>query len=387
MVQKAANNPYEPGFGTSPKYLAGRVLELRTINTALERIIEPRGKDKLLSVQPKVPIVLVGPRGVGKTVLLTYADDQAAKLGIPSILINKDMLEGDIDNLCELVAPVSTVRSATNKVKNVEISVAGLGTKFDLRDTRGSNNLKQAFRTRLRKKPLLLIMDEVHTYQRDYLRSLFVIIQELIMKRYPLAVIMAGTPGMMGLLHSCGASFVERSEVMRMNILNVEDTKAALTEPAKQSNLPIETDALELLVKNSDCYPYFIQVLGKEAWDVANDAGHSEITLADAEQGITLALTKRNGFYSGRYNELMQRQLLEHAVHTIRWMGETGGTIPTYQLLNNFIKHDNMDMTKALEIYNELMTIGFIWEVETRLEPGIPSLFSFVADKMAEAQI
>ena len=46
-----------------------------------------------------------------------------------------------------------------------------------------------------------------------------------------------------------------------------------------------------------------------------------------------------------------------------------------------------MAMTKALEIYNELMTIGFIWEVEERLESGISSLFNFVEDKMTEAQL
>ena len=49
------------------------------------------------------------------------------------------------------------------------------------------------------------------------------------------------------------------------------------------------------------------------------------IILVDAEQGITVAQTTRNGFYSGRFNELMQRQLLEHASHTIRWMGAANG--------------------------------------------------------------
>ena len=388
MALQPQDNPYKPGFGTTPEYLAGRNRERKTIGVALGMINKTRTKDGLLSKQPNVPIILVGPRGVGKKVLLTYAEDQAAKLSISSIEINKDMLEGDLDNLCELVASDPKAHRVTKNVKGIELYVAGVGAKLDLRDTRGSNNLKQALRTRLQKNPLLLIMDEVHTYQRDYLRSLFVIIQELIKKRYPLAVMMAGTPGMMALIHSCGASFVERSKVLRMNILNMEDTKAALTEPAKQSGLPIEADALELLVENSDCYPYFIQVLGEEAWNVSNDVGHSEITLADAEQGITLAQqTRLSIFYSGRYNELRQRQLLEHAAHTIHWMREAGGTIPTDRLLNFFVTQDKMDMTKALEIYNELMTIGFIWEFEERLEPGIPSLFSFVEDKRAEAQV
>ena len=79
MVLQLEDNLYKPGFGTTPAYLAGRYRECETISVAIGVINKPRGPDKLLAEQSNVPIILVGPRGVGKTVLLTYAEYQAAK--------------------------------------------------------------------------------------------------------------------------------------------------------------------------------------------------------------------------------------------------------------------------------------------------------------------
>ncbi len=54
-------NPYAPGAGQRPPELAGRDTELASVDVALERA--SRGR-------PERSVVLVGLRGVGKTVLL-----------------------------------------------------------------------------------------------------------------------------------------------------------------------------------------------------------------------------------------------------------------------------------------------------------------------------
>ncbi len=69
-------NPFAPGAGTPPPELAGRDALLDSLRVALERTRIGR---------PAKSAMLVGLRGVGKTVLLDRARDEAEALGIHTI--------------------------------------------------------------------------------------------------------------------------------------------------------------------------------------------------------------------------------------------------------------------------------------------------------------
>ena len=71
-------NPFAPGAGTPPPELAGRDELLKTIHIAIERT--RRGF-------PTKSVLLVGLRGVGKTVLLDRMRDNAASSGIQTLRI------------------------------------------------------------------------------------------------------------------------------------------------------------------------------------------------------------------------------------------------------------------------------------------------------------
>ena len=380
MATIAKSNPYTPGFGLEPDYLAGRNEECQVITSTLERLNEPKDADGALLKSPYSPTVLIGPRGVGKTVLLDYAIGQAKTMGISFVEIAKRHLEGELSELMELIAPGSFMQRAAGQVTGVNIGPVHLEAEGGLNFAQVRKNINIALQSRLSKEPLLLIMDEVHTYESDYLGSILVVIQEMLRYKKPLAVIMAGTPGLSKLLHSCGASFVERSERIRMNVLDQEATKLALAEPAKQSGLPLVADALETLVVSSDCYPYFIQLLGRDAWQVARNAGHEEITLADAQHGIDKAQKQRDEFYGDRLSELRDHGLHKHAYHVIEWMQTEGNSILTDKVYDNFIKLDKIDSSDTNEIINNLISLGFVWEIKNILYPGIPSLFDYIED-------
>ena len=380
MATIAKSNPYTPGFGLEPDYLAGRNEECQVITSTLERLNEPKDADGALLKSPYSPTVLIGPRGVGKTVLLYYAQIQAQKLGIAFVEIAKRQLEGELSKLIKLIVPDSFMQSVAGKVTGLKIGPVSLEAEGGLDFAKMQEGLELALQTRLSKEPLLLIMDEVHTYESEYLGSILVVIQEMLKNKMPLAVIMAGTPGLSKLLHSCGASFVERSEITRMNVLDQEATKLALAEPAKQSGLPLAPDALETLVVSSDCYPYFIQLLGRDAWQVARNAGHEEITLADAQCGIDQAQTKRNRFYGVRFSELVDFDLEDHIYHVIEWMRESNNAIKLLQLIDNFVRLDKLEKKAAKKIINDMIDLGFVWEVDNVLYPGIPSLFNYIED-------
>ena len=66
-------NPYSPGAGTPPPELAGRDELRETIRIALERVRAGR---------PSKSILMVGLRGVGKTVLLDRMREDAEGSGI-----------------------------------------------------------------------------------------------------------------------------------------------------------------------------------------------------------------------------------------------------------------------------------------------------------------
>jgi len=65
-------NPYAPGAGTPPPELAGRADLISNGRIALQRVAQGR---------PAQSLIMVGLRGVGKTVLLNKLNDIAEEEG------------------------------------------------------------------------------------------------------------------------------------------------------------------------------------------------------------------------------------------------------------------------------------------------------------------
>ena len=71
-------NPFAPGAGTPPPELAGRDELLSAVHIAVERIRAGR---------PAKSVLMVGLRGVGKTVLLDRMRDDAEESGLITMRI------------------------------------------------------------------------------------------------------------------------------------------------------------------------------------------------------------------------------------------------------------------------------------------------------------
>src|SRR5713101_8068557 len=103
-------NPFAPGAGTPPPELVGRDDLRETIRIALERV---------RAGLPTKSILMVGLRGVGKTVLLDRMRDDAEAAGIHTIRIEAP--EGR--SLPALIAPqlrIALLRLSRNeKAKNL----------------------------------------------------------------------------------------------------------------------------------------------------------------------------------------------------------------------------------------------------------------------------
>ncbi len=76
-----AHNPYSPGAGTPPPELAGRDPLIAQAKLAIERVKLGR---------PSKSFVMLGLRGVGKTVLLNEFEQVADSLGCQTAMLETD---------------------------------------------------------------------------------------------------------------------------------------------------------------------------------------------------------------------------------------------------------------------------------------------------------
>lgn len=73
----AVLNPFAPGSGHKPPFLAGREETIRDLRTALSRVAAGRAEKNY---------ILAGLRGVGKTVLLMTSQDMATQAGLQTTM-------------------------------------------------------------------------------------------------------------------------------------------------------------------------------------------------------------------------------------------------------------------------------------------------------------
>lgn len=386
MAWQETDNPFIPGPGTPPPHLAGRANEKAELEQALVRIkkkTDRRGRLKRVSQT----LVLIGPRGVGKTALLGWVDLEAEKKKIRRADLSEEVLGGPAEDLGLAVMGKKPYTKATRK----RTSFFSWGIPDLLSRGRqttkpaGVSGLRSIIEEQLRRGPLLLLLDEAHGVEPELLRRFFIATQEFVRNRRPLALVLAGTPGLEGSLMGIGATFMERSRFMSLNLLSRDEAREALSVPAKETGVPMEEDALEALVEWTDCYPFFIQVAGEEAWKAAKGRDASGITLDDAKKALDVAGERRRAFYKRRYRELVSRELKAFALQAIAMIEAKEEKSISYDgLLDGFqAANDGMEHAEAVDVFQRLNDLGFVYENEDRFEAGIPSLFDYVKEAAA----
>ena len=270
-------NPYRPGFNESPKELAGREAVLEDLTDAIEVAA--------LDGRTPRPTLLVGARGVGKTVVLAQA---AALAGSrfdwprvhtemrPDTPFIPDLIDA-IGRVRELVAgsaedPTPALRPALTEL--AELAIA-------------------------RESGFVLTLDEAHLASRRELSALAALLQEGTGERWPVVVVIAGLPLMRAPEHS--VTYLERGAWHELGLLSGEDTVRALRLPAEEAGRPMNEDAAILLAEASGGYPYAIQLYGHHAWRASS--GHDRIDLTAAQAALPRAQRElESGLYAARWS-------------------------------------------------------------------------------------
>lgn len=316
------HNPFAPGAGTQPPELSGREGVLDDAKVALARAKDGR---------PAKSMLLLGLRGVGKTVLLNRIAELADEAGFLSII-----LEAPEDRrLAELVVP--PLRSALFQMSRTEqartMARRALGAlrafakafkvsvgdfEFSVEAEQGtadSGNLESdlpalmlaaAAAAKQAGRGIALLLDEVQYLGSEDLSALIVTAHRLAQKNLPFLFFGAGLPQLAGLVGDA-KSYAERLFDFRdIGPLDPKAAGLAIATPLRREHVDIEPLALDLILQKTNGYAYFLQEWGSQSWKIAKE---SPIRAADVESASTMVLAAMDhGFFRVRLDRLTPRE-------------------------------------------------------------------------------
>ena len=389
---KALKYLFSPGSGAPPPVLAGRDNELTLMNDYLEMVQgETDNNEQLLSPVPH-DVVLYGPRGNGKTVLLGELKKACHTQNIDVVSFRPKVLMG-IGHMAELLLHNGKSKTGDlfekTKPDTLSVSIPGLvkadweSLSIGEKDEIQVRHLKELLGARCRINPLVIIIDEAHTLALKMGTKLFNIFEELRNEGARCLAVLAGTPNLPGRFNKMNATFWERSEKLTIGRLDEESTIAALKEPLEALSVQFDAEALERVVKDTQHYPYFIQLWGQALCDVLvkNKEGHT-VTSNVVDEAASIVQSKRGTFYLNRYDELKKQKLLP-AAEIIGNAFETE-VVAHEETLLKALRHElDIEGTVCEEQLEKMFDLGYIWRPDSGdfYEPGIPSLMTYVQEQ------
>jgi len=345
-----SRNPYRPGVGTEPPYLADRDQQLRRFDRYLGDFPDVRRN-----------VRLTGLRGVGKTVLLKEYRRLALKRDW--VVIRRD-LSGRLCNEEDFATAVSTDLqaaleefSAVAKLKRLfsqaraaigDLTVGFGGATVGVGSTGGARPsiLEDRVRDALMKVGLIaaehgrgvaFLYDEAHTmrdrprkhqFPLNALVGAFVQVQDEPDRPIPVMLVLSGLPPLVNNLQAARSHSERLFRVEELGNLDLSSTAAlpskavlALTKPVEKSAVSYDLEAADRIARDVDGYPYFIQKYGEALWDAAEA---SRVNVIDdslyrsVHEQVQQMLDVE--FFEGRFNDATRGDQM-----TLRVAGSLGG--------------------------------------------------------------
>ena len=369
-----------PGTATEPPHLAGREEQRKIISKTLRLITKPL-VGGCLERSPLTPIKIVGPRVAGKTTLLGVAGVEAQQQGIHVVNIARlRNLNPDSDIINGLLDGMDIREHALlwlNAFYQFSLSIFTARRKHYEKRT-----ITRVLQQLLRRKPVLLLLDEAMHYDVASLGDLLQACQQMVMQKRPLAVMMAGTPALDGKLDQAEATFVKRCQQIYINQLSDEAVRDALRKPLLDNGVAVSDEALDLMAGWTDNYPFFIQLAGEAVWEAMSDDGRKEIDLALAQSTEAVMRKKRQGHYHGIYVKIGNTGALAYASQVVAIVEAADPPLISEQVIAELAAaNDSMSEERAREIFNLLLDNSLIWFMEEgKVGAAIPSFFQYVKD-------
>ena len=316
-------NPFRPGAGHMPPYLAGRLEEQREFESLLEQDVVLKN------------MVLTGLRGVGKTVLLDTFKPLAFRKGW--LWVGTDLSESTsvsetniamrlLTDLAVVTSPLLISESAqltlgfNAEEKLKTLNYPALARLYESTPGLVADKLKRVLEEVWRhvasepKRGIVFAYDEAQNLA-DYpardqypLSLLLDVFQSIQRKNIPFMLALTGLPTLFAKLVEARTYAERMFRVVTLGKLNRDDSGDAIKRPIADANCPvrISDESVDLIRDESDGYPYFIQFICKEVYDL-----FIQQTTAGEKAGVPMeAITRKldSDFFAGRWARATDRQ-------------------------------------------------------------------------------
>ncbi|MEO1351996.1 MAG: ATP-binding protein [Cyanobacteria bacterium J06635_15] len=391
MSIRYLTNPYKPGAGHQPPYLAGRDSEMSEFQRFL-------GQSVILE-----NVIITGLRGVGKTVLLDKLKPLSQSLDW--LWVGTDLSESSVLSeeriSIRLLTDLSVVTASLKlgershssmgflpaaEKESVYLNYATLTHLYDTIPGLASDKLKAILELvwdvlkETDHKGLVFAYDESQNLsdranKGEFPSSLLLeVFQSIQRKGIPFMLVLAGLPTLLPRLIECRTYSERMFHVLFLDKLKAPESRDAILQPIKDSNCPVRfsNDSVDQIIKFSGGYPYFIQFICREAFD-AFLGGQNQVPFEE----ITRKLDA--DFFAGRWARATDRQ--RELLITIAELENSSDEFSVQEIAEKSkkMKHKSFSPSHVSQILNALDNAGLIYKNRHgKYSLAVPLLDDFV---------
>ena len=273
-------NPFTPTFGHIPFSFAGRD---ELVDNVMEGLADLPG-------EPNRATIFMGPRGSGKTVLITTIAREVSQMGwvyaqaFAHEGLHKELMEQLKANASHLLSSVSNY-----SLTSVQVGPVGFGGEYRQHEEESWRLRFQHVVEQLNEQDVgaLFVIDEVSPDCKE-LVDFISIYQAFVIEGRDVALLLAGLPSNVSdLLLDRRVSFIRRAVQRRLAIIPDEDIRDAVQATLDSYGKTMADTALDMLVQAAGGFPYAMQLIGYHAWRYAGE--NEEISVANVEKAIRRA--------------------------------------------------------------------------------------------------
>jgi hypothetical protein len=317
-------NPFSPGAGAQPPELAGRQELLRKVEVLFARVRAGRSEQSVL---------MVGLRGVGKTVLLNRMREIGQVQGYQALLVeaheNKPLPQLLLPPMRQILFSLDRAKDVSQKVKrglrvlrsfigSIKVTAGDVEFGLDIDPeigTADSGDLEADLAEVFvaigeaavdRDAAVAIIIDELQYLKEAEMSALISAMHKCAQRGLPLVLVGAGLPQLVGLAGK-SKSYAERLFIYpEVGPLNLEDARKALQEPVRAQGVEFTDAALNEIVHQTQGYPYFLQEWGYQAWNLAEHSPIDQEVIVKASDAAIKRLD--SSFFRVRFDRLTPRE-------------------------------------------------------------------------------